>query len=211
MWFPSSVALAHRSSRPRPGFFFRADLASGPARYFCGYGDVPIPDEISSEDAVWTSLGSILSLPELQAITNGVAQRLDFVLSGLTPQFQNLATAAADDVVNRRLDILTTVFDPDWQAIAPPRPIWRGVMDQVCGDTSELTIDGDGRATSATTTITLSAVTATARRRRTAMIRWTDAQQRAASARLNPTAATPDLFCNRVSMMRSRIRIWPRA
>lgn len=210
MWFPPSVALAHRSSRPRPGFFFRADLASGPARYFCGYGDVPTPDEISSEDAVWTSLGSILSLPELQAITNGMAQRLDFVLSGLTPRFQRLATDAAGDVEGRRLDILTTVFDPDWQAIAPPRPIWRGIMDQVSGDTSDPSMDGTGRATSATTTITLSAVTATALRRRTAMIRWTDAQQRAASALLNP-GAPADRFCDRVAMLRSRIRIWPRA
>lgn len=211
MWFPSAVALAHRSSRVRPGFFFRADLASGPARYFCGYGDVPTPDEISSEDAVWTSLGAILSLPELQAITNGLAQRLDFVLSGLTPAIQTLATAAAADVQDRRLDILTTVFCPDWQPIAPPRPIWRGRMDQVTGDTSDLTIDGSGRATSATSTITLSAVTATALRRRAAGIRWTDAQQRAASAVLNPGASTPDRFCDRVAMLRSRIRIWPRA
>jgi hypothetical protein len=88
-----------------------------PARMWSGLGDLWVAaDGIETETATYLGGGEILGgLDELEQLINGVADRLEISVSGVTAETVRLALEEAPDVAGADVDIGTIEFSDLWQ------------------------------------------------------------------------------------------------
>ncbi len=150
-----------------------------PARISSCVGDLFIPaDNTEPEDSIYLGGGELISFPEFQQIVNGVAERIDVQVSGVTAETVRLALEDAPTVKRARVDVGTIRFDDDWQQLGPVT--WES---RYRADT--LTVSSQPGQDGRTRTISLSVATEDTNRSRAPMAFWTDADQR----RRSPTDA----------------------
>lgn len=148
-----------------------------PARAWSGHGDLIIPaDIVESQPAKYLGGGELVNLPDLQQVINGIAARMDVVVSGVSAAILALAVSEAASVKGAPVHIGIVYFNDDLQI---DEVEWIGVLR---ADT--LTTASKDR----TRSITLSIGTDFTDRSRAPIAFWTDADQR----RRSPTDAIFD-------------------
>lgn len=155
----------------REGYIFRVDTPV-PAMLWTGHGDLAVPaDIVVPSDSIALGGGDLINLPDLEQLINGLAQRADFRLSGVSAETIAMATEEAADVRGARVDIGRMDFGPDWQQIAPVEWEWSG-------EARRLSVNSEGSEEGRTRTITLTVVAGDTKRRRSPVSFFTDADQR---------------------------------
>src|SRR5690349_6131520 len=103
----------------RESYIFR--IATDPvAMLWSGYGDLLIPaDAVVPEDEIALGGGELVSLPDLEQLINGVAQRVEFTLSGVSARAIRFAQEEADTVPGAAVHVGRMDFGPDWQPLGP--------------------------------------------------------------------------------------------
>jgi hypothetical protein len=169
----------------RPVVLFR--LATDPVvRLWSGIGDFAIAADLVEEveGAVYTGLGELLPTPELNGLVNGLAERVDFQLSGVSPEVAALASTEAPDIRGAAVSIGFLILGDDLQQLSPTAWLWDGEADSL--KVSRQSSDG-GVSTRA---ITLSVGSLFTGRKKPDLAYWSDSDQRRRSA--------DDGFCKEV-------------
>lgn len=159
-------------------------IASDPVvRAWSGVGDFPVPDDLVEEGgATYRGIGEVVGWPAVQQLINGVAERVEFALSGVTAEMLQLARDDAVIVNGATVHLGFCVLDEALQRISPVAWLWEGTADVVTPARN-----GDVRS------ITLSVGSLFTIRKRASLNTWTDAQQR----RRSPD----DTFCAQVASL----------
>lgn len=101
--------------------FFR--LETDPVvRLWLGFGNIFASGSVLDPGgAEYTGFGEITSLPEFTQMVNGAAERVEFVLSGVSgPVLQIAANSDADSVKGKRVSVGMGIFGADWQLLGAP-------------------------------------------------------------------------------------------
>ena len=180
----------------RTSFFMRIDTPT-PVRAWAGIGDFVLPpDNVETTGGTYKGLGVISDMPSFEQLVNGVAQRVEFTLSGVDQRISELADQDAPEVRSKRVNVGLQFLDDDWQPLADILWVWEGEAD-VIRKSSVSTPDFQR-----TYTITLSVGSITTGRRRPGLSYFTSAQQRRRSA--------DDAFCDRTGLYTQSAEIkWP--
>jgi hypothetical protein len=152
-------------------------LACSPVSYlWSGVGDIQLPgDTIDPQGATYKGAGALLSIPALKQLINGIADRVDFTVSGVTAETVRLALDDRQTIKGAVLRVGYILLDDDWQIIGKPVWEWKGAADI-------LSIDRQSSDAGGQRTITLS-VAATDTDRANPQLAWfTDANQRRRSS-----------------------------
>lgn len=151
-----------------------------PVRCWTGIGDLAVPgDIVDSGGTIYSGVGELLNLPAVQQLINGTAERVQFIVSGVTAETLRLAMEDRDSVNGAQARIGSLVLDNDLQPVGSISWEWRGIADVIeVGST----IGQDGNRVR---TITLSVASADTGRSRADLAYFTDADQR----RRSPTDA----------------------
>lgn len=172
------------------GVFFR--MATDPVvRLWGGDGDFILPQDgvetaASEADRVYKGIGILQDIPAVQQLINGLADRLTFTLSGVSPEVLRLAEQDADEVRGARVNLGFIRLDADLQPVLPMLWLWEGEADVV---PVSRTSQGDG---SAIRTIGISVGTMDTNRKRPKFETYTPINQK----RRSPT----DKFCDFVPL-----------
>ncbi|WP_103728971.1 hypothetical protein [Novosphingobium sp. HII-3] len=161
-------------------------IASTPTCYlWTGIGDLETPpDKVDPLGARWLGSGGILTIPALKSIINGVAERVEFVLSGVTAETLRLARSDLPTIRMAECRIGYVEFDEAWQLVGAIRWEWIGLADA-------LRVQSRSGAESRNRTISLMVGSADTFRANPNFTYWTDASQRIRSA--------DDAFCDHVA------------
>lgn len=98
-----------------------------PAYLWTGFGFIDI--EIDGIPRRFVGAGHILSIPDLKALINGVADRIEFGVSGVSAETTRLAHEDRASVELALARIGRINFDHDWQQDGPVEWLWRGFAD----------------------------------------------------------------------------------
>jgi hypothetical protein len=181
----------------RRSWLLRID--SDPACYlWTGFGNLETPaDAVDASGATWLGAGHLIAIPALQALINGVAQRVTFTLSGVNAETLRLAREDKESVKGAEVRIGHVEFDADWQLDGGVTYEWLGIADAV---RIESRYAEDGRVRS----IVLMVGSADTMRSNPRFTYWTHASQRLRSA--------DDDFCDHVAMINDGVtrRFGPR-
>jgi hypothetical protein len=138
-------------------------------------------------------------VPAFQQLVNGVAERVEFALSGVDATMAALAASEASEVKGVALLLGVGAFDTDWQMAGTPIWLKRLTVDylSIAQDPIRGPKDETIRA------IKLSARSFLTGRRRPANSFYTDAEQQSRSA--------GDRFCERTGLYSAEVvKTWPR-
>lgn len=183
----------------RPGVLFRMETTPT-VRLWGGAGDLEIPaDAIEPSAAKYKGLGDITGLPAVQALINGIAERVDFTLSGAAIDSTAVALADRDAATVRaaQVNMGLCLFGEDWQLLGLPLWLWQGEADTP--RISRRSSPGGQVARE----ISISVGSIFTDRRRPALSYYTDVEQRHRSA--------DDRSCERTSLYSQSVnKAWPR-
>lgn len=156
----------------REVFIFRI-ATSPPAIFWTGHGDLSVPADavIGVSPAIALGAGHLINLPDLTQLINGTAERMDFVLSGVSSQTIAFAQEDAAEVPGARVDIGRMDLDADYQQTGDVEWEWTG-------EARRLTVGSEASDEGRTRTITLTVAAGDTRRSRPPMNFFTDADQR---------------------------------
>lgn len=162
----------------REAYLFRIATAE-PAIFWSGYGNLRVPaDIVVPADEIALGAGELIQVPDLEQLVNGMAQRVEFTLSGVSEQTIRFAKRDAATVPGARIDIGRMDFSPDWQQIAPVEWEWSG-------EARSLSVGSQASENGRTRTLSLVVAAGDTTRSRSPMAFFTDADQR----RRSPTDA----------------------
>lgn len=163
-------------------------IATDPVCYlWTGFGDLETPaDEVDLEGARWLGAGQLIAIPALQALMNGLAQRVNFTVSGTNAETLRLAMEDKASVKGAQVRLGHVEFDADWQIDGGVAYEWIGVADALRIESRH---SGAGRVRS----IILMVGSADTMRSNPRFTFWTDASQRLRSP--------DDAFCDHVAMI----------
>lgn len=166
-------------------------IATTPVIYlWTGFGLLETPaDDIDVAGATWNGFG-VVSIPGLKTLINGVADRVDFKLSGVSSEVVALATTESVDVYNKEIRVGTIEFDQHWQLDGGISWEWKGSADRI-------QIESQDEGGKRTRSISLSAASADAKRSNPNFAYWTDSSQRLRSA--------DDAFCDHVALISQQV------
>ena len=166
-------------------------------RLWSGVGDRALPvDAIETQGGTYTGIGDLVGMPALSQLINGVAERVEFTLSGATADIVALADSEADSVRNVPVHIALVAFDEDYQRATAPVWVWEGESDVPRISRAA------GEDLSVVRTISLSVGSVFTGRRRPRQSYYNGVQQRARSA--------DDAFCDRANTYSlGTTRKWP--
>ncbi len=152
-------------------------LACDPISYlWSGIGDLPVPPSPTDPSgAIYKGAGALLTVPSLKQLINGLADRVEFTVSGVTAETVRLAIDDRETVKGASLQIGFVLFDENWQLIGAPTWEWHGIADILTTD-RQSTENGGQRS------ITLSVAAADTRRANPLLAWFTDANQRLRSS-----------------------------
>lgn len=204
-YIPDATAALFRENI-NLGIFFRLDhpLAGGILRLWLGVNRVSMKMTGVETSAPFTYYGAgrLQSVPDLEAIINDGATRLEITIEGVSNEAQAQIDTDPPDVAGRRLHIGMAVFDADWQpTIMDILPLQHAIADywSMTG-----TMGRGGTAPNPQTrTLSLSASVGQTGRSRPRRATYTDAQQKFRF----PT----DDFCRNVARYdRGFVIAWPK-
>lgn len=180
----------------RASFFLRLD-SDTPVRAWAGIGDFVLPvDTIEVDGGTYKGVGILNDIPSFQQLVNGIAQRVEFSMSGVDDQIAALADEEASEIRSKRVNVGLQFLDEEWQPLAPIIWVWEGEADVI--RKSSVSSPDFQRIN----TITLSVGSLTTGRRRPSLSYFTGAQQRRRSA--------DDAFCDRTGLYSQGSEIkWP--
>lgn len=124
-----TISLADNVNR---GIFFRL-ATTEPFRVWTGRPKIRITNDLDGGPALYTGVGSVDNIPELDRLLNGEARRYQIRLSGLNPaaveiidsEFANLTVPG----VQARFGHLR--YDRLWRPLSSVRWLWDGTLDEV--------------------------------------------------------------------------------
>lgn len=120
----------------RRSILFR--LACDPVcRLWSGFGDLDITDAVDPGGATYLGAGALLDVPVLKQLINGVADRIDFGISGVPDRALRLVLEDAPSVQDAPLLIGEQSFDRGWQVNGAPAWLWRGYADVLSVESAE--------------------------------------------------------------------------
>lgn len=184
------------SDTQRIGIFFY--MATTPiVRVWLGVGDI-VPGITAYDPAgneIYSGLGQLIDVPALSQLINGVADRITFHVSGISPETMALA-AAGSNVKGAAVAVGIALFGAQWQQLGPPKWLFRGRADYV---TVQQQSDPGGRGT--TRVMELSVGSLFTGRRRRGLSYLTDADQQARHP--------GDRFCERTVLYSEVSKVWP--
>lgn len=155
----------------REAYIFRI-ATPDPAIFWTGFGDLLLPaDGVVPDDEIALGAGDLINLPDLDDLINGLAQRVDFVLSGVSTRVISLAKEEAPDVPGSRVHIGRMDLGPDYQQVAPVEWEW-------AGEARSLRASSDDTDNGRSRTITLTVAAGDTTRSRAPLAFFTDADQR---------------------------------
>lgn len=183
------------SDTQRIGIFFR--MATTPiVRVWLGVGDIrPGANAYDASDELYSGLGQLIDVPALSQLINGVADRITFHVSGISPETMALA-AAGSNVKGASVAIGVALFGAQWQQLGPPKWLFRGRADYV---TVQQQSDPQNRGV--TRVMELSVGSLFTGRRRRGLSYLTDADQQARHP--------GDKFCERTVLYSEVQKVWP--
>lgn len=190
--FTGDAAAAIASDSCRLAIFWR--LASDPpARFWSGPGAYELPpDTVETEGGAYVGGGRIGELPVISQLINGVAERVEFALSGVDAVIFAQFDAESEQLCEKEVRLGIVVLDADWQPVSDCFWLWTAVSDSTDCDWA-----GGQRV------ISLSAGSAMTGRARSALVFYSDAHQQ----RRSPG----DRFCERTQRYRlGSVKAWPR-
>jgi hypothetical protein len=153
----------------RESYIFRIET-DDPATFWSGDGNLLLPaDDVLPADTLVPGAGQLVSIPDLEALINGKAQRLDVTLSGVSADTVALAADEAPQVPGAPVWIGRVRFDAAWQ-IASVEWEWSGEGRKL----SVSSQDGDGGRSRS---LILSVAAGDTRRRRAPVAYFTAADQ----------------------------------
>lgn len=142
-----------------------------PARLWSGVGDLDIPaDGIEDAPARYLGGGELLSAPDFQQLVNGIAERLDIQVSGVSAETLRLALEDAPDVKGADVHLVTFLFDDNWQLVS--------VSYEALFRADNLLVDSKPDENGRVRTLTLSIGSDNTSRSRGELLFFTDAHQR---------------------------------
>lgn len=181
------------------GVFFR--LATAPVvRLWAGVGPTVLPDDLveTTDQAEYRGTGELLDLPEISQLINGVAERVNFSITGtaVTGEVAAIASTEAADVRAAVVNIGFCALDEDAQQLSDVAWLWEGEADSLIVDRSP---DGE---TGIARKVSLSVGSVMTGRRRPSPSYFTDPDQRSRSA--------DDRFCDTVKRYEpGTTKVWP--
>jgi hypothetical protein len=148
-------------------------IASDPvALLWSGYGDLLVPaDTVVPEDSIALGGGGLVSVPDFQQLINGTAERLEYILSGISEEMIRLALEDAPSVAGSRVDLGRMDMDGDWQQIAPVE--WEATFEA-----RSLEVGSGWNGASRVRTLKLTVAAGDTTRSRAPLAFFTDADQR---------------------------------
>lgn len=153
--------------------------AESPAIFWTGFGPLPLPaDAVLPEDMIALGAGDLVNIPDFQQLMDGTAERLPFILSGVSEETLILAFEEAPGVRNALVYLGRIDFDADWQQVGPVE--WEALFQA-----REMLISHDGSGDQITQSITFTVASGDSARSKSPNAYWTDADQR----RKSPTDA----------------------
>lgn len=169
-----------------------------PVRCWTGVGPLAIPaDTVDEDGGTYLGLGRLVGLPALSQLINGVAERVEFVLSGVDQEMLRLADQDAEGLRAASAFVGLAIFDENWAVMDSIFWLWNGEAD-----TPKLSRQPGEGGSGAVRQISLSVGTAMTGRKRAGLSYFSGVDQR----RRVPT----DAFCDRANLYppTSTIR-WP--
>lgn len=155
----------------REGYIFRIDTPE-PALFWSGHTDLLVPaDSVLPTVSIAIGGGELVSAPDLEMLLNGVAQRADFVLSGVSEQTIAFAQEEAPGVLGAAVNIGTIPMDADWQQAGPVQWEWSG-------EARGLSVGSQNTDTGRARSITLTVASGDTTRSRAPIAFFTDSDQR---------------------------------
>lgn len=169
-----------------------------PVRAWSGPGDFTLTaDNVDLTGGTYLGVGELVGVPTLQALINGAADRVEFTVSGVTPEIKRLADADAATVRSAPAAIGVLVLGANEQPISPAAWLWEGEADRVRFGRTAGEMDG-----APTHSVTLSVGSWATGRRRPGFSNFTDADHR----RRHPS----DRFFDRVALYsQTATKTWP--
>lgn len=156
----------------RESFIFRIETDE-PAMFWTGHGDLLLPpDSVIPGPAPEIALGggTLVSIPDLELLLNGRAQRLEIAVSGVDEATLVFAQEEAPQVPGAPVYIGRVEFDEDWQQAL--------VEWEWSGEGRGLFVAGEDGSDGRTRTITLRVGAGDTTRSRAPYAFFTDADQR---------------------------------
>ena len=152
---------------------------------------------------VWLGAGALGNLDEVEQAINGEAASIDLTLSGVGKDESDLVwlSYTNDQIIGSTVTILIQECDETDQPVGDPETRFSGTIDDIAFKDGVM----DERMVS---TITVSVVNKFTVRRLKSGAVLSDADQKARSAILNPSA-DPDRFCERVPLLQDKTITWP--
>lgn len=183
----------------RAAVLFR--LATAPlVRLWTGVGSLTVAaDAVETLGGVYAGIGAMSGLPAVQSLINGLAERVEFTLSGaaIDGRAVALADAEAADIRGAQVNLGLVLFDANWAPVTGTIWLWQGEAD-----TPKITRRvGEGGDVVRQVTISVGSIFTD--RRRPALSYYTDVEQRRRSA--------TDRFCERTPLYSQQVaKSWPR-
>lgn len=200
MVFTTAELAALQAGTQRLGAFFR--LATSPAvTIWLGVGRIK-PGVNTLDTAgidMYYGFGQLVAVPAFQQLIGGKAQRVEFVMSGVSAKVLALASLDASAIHFKTCSIGFGIMDSNWQLLGPIHWCFNGTADFL----RVSVIPASDETSQTTRNITLSVGSQFSGRRRRGMSYWTDQDQQLRSP--------GDRFCERtVTIAELAIKSWPR-
>lgn len=155
-------------------FSYLFELQSDPPAYlWTGHGHLDV--SIDAEVRRYLGAAHILSIPDLKQLINGVAERIEFRLSGVSAETLRLAQEDRPSIELADARIGRVSFDQNWQINGDVDWLWHGFADII---TTASAPTERGR----TRTIALGLASSDTRRANPQLAFFSDADQRKRSA-----------------------------
>lgn len=169
-----------------------------PVRLSTAVGDIPVFNSaFDANGTIYQGGARLISLPTFQRIANAIAERVTYVLSGVTDEMKALATTYADDLKGSVIRMGVMILNEEFGQVGPVRWLRRGRADMI---TTENKAEGGQRFRS----IEISAGSYFTGRKVPAQGTFTNADHQARAG--NST----DRFCERTPLYnRDTLLRWP--
>jgi hypothetical protein len=211
MAFTDAEIKALKAGAPRRGIFMRLDT-DPVVRAWLGVGNIkPGVNALDPIDgAVYRGFGEILDMPAFQQLCDGSAERLSFSISGIAPTlFADIAPLMSEQqaaIAGKSISCGYALLGYDWQPLGPVRWSWDGTADYLRAVRPVV----ESAEAPETWTIELSAGSFLTQRKRPGLAYFTQPDQAARSAVINPGATEVDKFCERTPLYSADTdKTWP--
>lgn len=102
-----------------------------PLRLWTGIGDFPVDDSAFDPDGSVFKGSRLVDLPSFIRIWNGLSERIDVLLDGVSDEMRDRVYEEADDIRGAHLRMAIVVLGANYEQVGPPRWLRRGRVDVI--------------------------------------------------------------------------------